>query len=204
MPRNVPSRLWRARDCVWQYRIWASLEPPICTVDGYRLHYACDNPATSWRSRSREQAAVQPNVASSVFWYLIMDDAPSNGDAPGSQIPSLLRQRMLNRASTFAEGVRPSSPNLPRRRSSLLSNLSDAQSSLRSSTDSLHRTSRNNDMSALAASDDSTWWHSSPVFIAIIPAIAALTHPNGGTIATDLVLLILSAWFLSKCADTPW
>ncbi|KAH7386773.1 hypothetical protein DE146DRAFT_620626 [Phaeosphaeria sp. MPI-PUGE-AT-0046c] len=127
-----------------------------------------------------------------------MDGATPDGHATGGQIPHLLRQRMLNRASTFAEGVRPSSPNLPRRRSSLLSNLSDAQQSFRSSTDSLHRTSRNNDMPVLAAADDTTWWHSSPVFIAIIPAVAALTHPNGGTIATDLVLLILSAWFLSK------
>ena len=167
---------------------------------------ACTTRAALPRRRGVHVAVnrLQANVASSVYWYLTMDGAPSNGVATGSQIPSLLRQRMLNRASTFAEGVRPSSPNLPRRRSSLLSNLSDAQSSLRSSTDSLHRTSRNNDMFALAASDDSTWWHSSPVFIAIIPAIAALTHPNGGTIATDLVLLILSAWFLSKCADTPW
>jgi hypothetical protein len=31
-----------------------------------------------------------------------------------------------------------------------------------------------------------------------------LIHPNGGTITTDLVLLILSAWFLSKCVAAPW
>lgn len=156
--------------------------------------------ATPSRPRCREQAAVDHCF----FCPPTMDGATPDGHATGSQIPSLLRQRMLNRASTFAEGVRPPSPNLPRRRSSLLSNLSDAQQSFRSSTDSLHRVSRNNETSILAASDDSTWWHSSPVFIAIIPAVAALTHPNGGTIATDLVLLILSAWFLSKCADTPW
>jgi hypothetical protein len=139
-----------------------------------------------------------------------MDRASADSHASGAQIPALMRQRMLNRASTFAEGVRPPSPNTSnnphtlRRRSSLLSNLSDAQQSFRSSTDSLLRTSRHNDMDRLAASDDSIWWHQSPVLVAIIPALAALTHPHGGTIATDLVMLLLSAWFLSKCAEAPW
>jgi hypothetical protein len=133
-----------------------------------------------------------------------MDRAPAD-----SQIPALMRQKMLNRASTFAEGGRPPSPNLSnaprtlRRRSSLLSNLSDAQQSLRSSTDSLLRP-RHNDMDKLASPDDSTWWHQSPVLVAIIPALAALTHPHGGTIATDLVMLLLSAWFLSRAAEAPW
>lgn len=128
-------------------------------------------------------------------------DAPADSS---TSIPSELRQRMLSRASTFAEGVRPSTPKLARRRSSLLSNFSDAQQSFRSSTDSLHRSSRHNDMDKLESSDDTTWWHSSPVFIVIIPAVAALTHPNGGAVATDLVMLMLSAWLLSKCADAPW
>jgi hypothetical protein len=135
-----------------------------------------------------------------------MDRAPA--DPSGSQIPAALRQRMLSRASTFAEGVRPPSPNTSnaslRRRSSLLSNLSDTQQSLRSSTDSLLRTSRHNDIDRLAAPDESTWWHQSPVLVAVIPALAALTHPNGGTIATDLVMLLLSAWFLHKAAEAPW
>jgi hypothetical protein len=131
-------------------------------------------------------------------------DAPADSNNAGSQIPSELRQRMLNRASTFAVGVRPSTPKLSRRRSSLLSNLSDAQQSLRSSTDGLHRPNRHDDMDKLMSSDDTTWWHSSPVFIVIIPAVAALTHPNGGAVATDLVMLMLSAWLLHKCADAPW
>ncbi|KAF1915405.1 hypothetical protein BDU57DRAFT_518363 [Ampelomyces quisqualis] len=128
-------------------------------------------------------------------------DVPADSN---TSIPSELRQRMLSRASAFAEGVRPSTPKLSRRRSSLLSNLSDAQQSLRSSTDNLHRASRHNDMDKLVSSDDTTWWDSSPVFIVIIPAVAALTHPNGGAVATDLVMLLLSAWLLSKCADAPW
>ncbi|KAH8733204.1 hypothetical protein GQ44DRAFT_600564 [Phaeosphaeriaceae sp. PMI808] len=126
------------------------------------------------------------------------------GQASGSQIPLLLRQKMLNRAVTFTEGARLSSTNLSRRRSSLLSNLSDTQQSCRSSTDNLPRMTGNHDMNKLLTLDESSFWHSTPVFIAIVPAIAALTHPNGGTFATDIVLLILSAWLMHKCATVPW
>ncbi|KAH5645471.1 hypothetical protein HBI51_112170 [Parastagonospora nodorum] len=116
-----------------------------------------------------------------------MEGAPAESHA---EIPAQLRQRMLSRASTFAEGVRPATPNTPRRRSSLLST--------RSSTDSL-RTLRNNDMDRATVSDDhSSWLHSSSVLVAIVPAVAALIHPQGGTLATDLVLLSLSAWFLGR------
>jgi hypothetical protein len=127
-----------------------------------------------------------------------MDTAPAEGHA------SVLRQRMLNRASTIAEGAQPSSPSLSRRRSSLFSNLSDAQHSFRSSNDNLLRTNGNNDMDKLTSSDDPSWWHSGPVLIAIVPAVAALTHPSGGTLATDIVLIVLSAWFMSKCVAVPW
>lgn len=132
-----------------------------------------------------------------------MDHAPADA---GSPIPSQLRQKMLSRASTFAEGVQPPSPKLNRRRSSLLSNLSESQHTLRpsSSIDSLRRASKNYDMDKLTSSDEPTWWHSSPILIAIVPAVAALYHPKGGTIATDIVLLFLGAWFMQKCCTVPW
>jgi hypothetical protein len=124
--------------------------------------------------------------------------------APAESHASMLRQRMLSRASTIAEGVQPSSPTLSRRRSSLFSNHSDAQHSYRSSTDNLVRSAGSNDMDTLTSSDDPSWWHSGPVLIAIVPAVAALTHPSGGTLATDIVLIVLSAWFMSKCVAVPW
>jgi hypothetical protein len=111
---------------------------------------------------------------------------------------------MLNRASTMAEGARPSSPTLSRRRSSLFSNHSDVPYSLRSSADNLPRPGGHHAMAKLAASDDPSWWHSGPVLIAIVPAVAALTHPSGGTLATDIVLIVMSAWFMSKCVAVPW
>jgi hypothetical protein len=127
-----------------------------------------------------------------------MDSVPADSHA------AILRQRMLNRASTIAEGARPSLPTLSRRRSSVFSNHSDAQYSFRSSTDNLPRPPGHHDMAKLVASDDSPWWNSGPVLIAIVPAVAALTHPSGGTLATDIVLIIMSAWFMSKCVAVPW
>jgi hypothetical protein len=135
-----------------------------------------------------------------------MDHAPADSHPTGSPTPSLLRQRMLNRASTIAEGARPASPKQPRRRSSLLSNLSDSNHALRpsSSSDNLRRASRSYDMDKLTSSDESTWWHSTPILIAVVPAVAALYHPHGGTFATDIVLLLLGAWFMHKCYTVPW
>jgi hypothetical protein len=126
-------------------------------------------------------------------------------DSPtGDSHAAILRQRMLSRASTVAEGARPSSPTLSRRRSSLFSNHSDAQCSVRASADHLPRPGGHDAMATLAAADDPSWWHSGPVLIAIVPAVAALTHPSGGTLATDIVLIVMSAWFMSKCVAVPW
>jgi len=108
-----------------------------------------------------------------------------------------LRQRMLYRASTtFAEGVRPSSPRVARR-----SSLHSLRST--SSTENL-RTGQSYEMDRLTESDEPTWWHSSPILIAVVPAIAALYHPQGGSFATDIVLLLLGAWFMHKCYTVPW
>ncbi|KAF2024918.1 hypothetical protein EK21DRAFT_104347 [Setomelanomma holmii] len=126
-----------------------------------------------------------------------MDDATAEHTS-SSQIPSLLRQRMMNRASNFAEGVRPSTPPKPRRRSSLLSNLSDTQYSFRSSSDSLLQPNRNNDMEKLTSADQTSYWHSSPIVLAIVPAIAALKYENGGEVATDVILIALAGWFMLK------
>ncbi|KAJ4313358.1 hypothetical protein N0V94_006990 [Neodidymelliopsis sp. IMI 364377] len=68
-----------------------------------------------------------------------MDGVPTKGLNSDPQIPSQLRQRMLNRAATFAEGAQPSPARPLRRRSSLLSDLSDSRHSFRSSTDNLLR-----------------------------------------------------------------
>ena len=132
-----------------------------------------------------------------------MDDAPYEGHAIHPQ----LRQRMLNRAATFAEGGRPSTPTSPpRRRSFLISDISDtrpdSRHSFRSSTDNLLRTSGNNDVDR-HTSDEPSQWIALPVVAAVVPAIIGLTVENGAEIATDLLILALAGWFLYWSVRVP-
>ena len=133
-----------------------------------------------------------------------MDVAPAESHSSGSQIHPQLRQRMLNRAATFAEGVQPSNPALLRRRSSLLSDLSDTRHSFRSSTDNLLRTGGNHDMEKLTSSDEPSHWVLLPIVAAIVPAVVGLTHENGAAVATDMLMLALASWFLHWCVRVPW
>jgi hypothetical protein len=130
-----------------------------------------------------------------------MDGASPEGPPPGSQISPMLRQKMLSRAATFADGANSTSSSLSRRRSSLLSDTSDTRQSLRSSTDNLLRTSGKHE---LASSDEPTHWISSPVLFAVLPAIGGLVYQNGGPILTDVLTLALASWFLHWCVRFPW
>ncbi|KAI4678926.1 uncharacterized protein J4E88_006214 [Alternaria novae-zelandiae] len=131
-----------------------------------------------------------------------MDGAPV--DSPS--IHPQLRQRMLNRATTFAEGARPSTPPTaaPRRRSSLVSDLSDSRYSLRSSSDNLLRAGGKNDMGRHASPDEPSRWIALPVVAAVVPAIIGLTVENGADVATDVLILVLAGWFLHWSVKVPW
>ncbi|KAF1838992.1 hypothetical protein BDW02DRAFT_564324 [Decorospora gaudefroyi] len=130
-----------------------------------------------------------------------MDGAPAESQGINPQ----LRQRMLSRASTLAEGCRPSTPTQPvRRRSSLLSDASDTRPSFRSSTDNLLRTSGKNDMDRLTLSDDASRWMALPVMAAVVPAIVGLTVEKGADVATDVLILVLAGWFLYWSVKVPW
>ena len=126
----------------------------------------------------------------------------------GHAIHPQLRQRMLNRAATFAEGGRPSTPTSPlRRRSSLISDISDARPdsrhSFRSSTDNLLRTSGKNDMDRHTHTDEPSQWIALPVVAAVVPAIIGLTVDNGAEVATDFLILVLAGWFLYWSVRVP-
>lgn len=112
-----------------------------------------------------------------------------------------LRQRMLNRAATFAEGSQHALPTLPRRRSSVYSN---AQHSVRSSTDGSLLAGRNDDLDKLTSTDEPSFWHSAPLLFAVVPAFAGLLFQNGGAIVTDVLLLGFGSMFLNWCLRTPW
>ncbi|KAG9198230.1 hypothetical protein G6514_010387 [Epicoccum nigrum] len=131
-----------------------------------------------------------------------MDGAPANDKAPEAQIPSQLRQKMLNRAATFAEGGQPSPARPLRRRSSLLSDVSDTRYSTRSSTDNLLKST--DSYAKTTTLEDANQWLSSPVIFAIFPAVGGLLYQNGAAVLTDLFTLGLASWFLHWCCTFPW
>lgn len=131
-----------------------------------------------------------------------MDDVPAEGIASDPQIPSQLRQRMLSRAATFAEGAQASPTRPLRRRSSLLSDLSDTRHSVRSSTDNLLRNTDAHDK--VTALEVGNHWLSSPVIFAVFPAVAGLLYQNGAAVLTDIFTLGLASWFLHWCCTFPW
>ncbi|KAF1957519.1 hypothetical protein CC80DRAFT_46385 [Byssothecium circinans] len=126
-----------------------------------------------------------------------MADAPV-AESAGDMHP-LLRQRMLNRAATFAEGAQHTMP--PRRRSSVYS---DTRPPLRSSSDNLFRPSGNNDMEEFTEADKPSFWHSAPLVFAIFPAFAGLLFQNGGAVVMDILLLAFGTMFLNWCLRSPW
>ena len=132
-----------------------------------------------------------------------MEGTPVESHAP---VHPQLRQRMLNRAATIAEGALAStSPTaMPRRRSSVVSNLSDTRYSLGSSTDNLLRASSKTDMDRHAPLEEPSRWIALPVFAAVVPAIIGLTVENGAAIATDVFVLVLAGWFLHWSVKVPW
>lgn len=131
-----------------------------------------------------------------------MESPPAGGPTAEPQIPSQLRQRMLSRAATFAEGAQPSPTRPLRRRSSVLSDLSDTRHSTRSSTDSLLRNSDAYDKVTLL--EEGSHWLSSPVIFAVFPAVAGLLYQNGAALLTDIFTLGLASWFLHWCCTFPW
>ncbi len=133
-----------------------------------------------------------------------MESALAESHATGSQVHPALRQRMLNRAATFAEGVQPPKQFPARRRSSMLSDFSDTRRSLHSSTENLLKSDGRSETNNLASSDEPTHWISIPIVAAIVPAVVGLTYENGAAVATDVLLLALASWFLHWCVRVPW
>jgi hypothetical protein len=126
-----------------------------------------------------------------------MAESPTK-NAP--QIAPLPRQRKLGRAATFAEGAQLDPL---RRRSSILSDISESGYSFKSSNDNLPRSVKD-EMNVLTASDEPSLWHSAPLAFAILPAVGGLLFNNGSAVVTDILLLALGSMFLNWCVRAPW
>ncbi|KAJ5637175.1 hypothetical protein N7490_007054 [Penicillium lividum] len=125
-----------------------------------------------------------------------MADPPSpSGISPRN---TSIRRRLP--ARTTLETI----PDWPQRRNSTLSDtISEARNSIRSSTDELFlpRAARHNgDQIALEESH----WHSAPLALALLPAIAGVMFKEGSSFVTDVTLLVLAAVFLNWSVRLPW
>lgn len=111
-----------------------------------------------------------------------------------------LRHRLPMRASTLGDVTFP----LNRRRSSVFSEtLSETQRSLRESADDL-LLPRVGASSELDERQHQSHWHSVPLGLALLPAVAGLFFQNGTAVTTDVTLLCLAAIFLNWSVRLPW
>lgn len=117
-------------------------------------------------------------------------------------IPSTnpVRQRLPHRQSSNGS-LRSPPPELPRRRSSILSysSLEDATNSF---TDDLLNPSSTRKLKSQKREEDSNW-HSTPLVFAILPAIAGLLFNNGSAFVTDVLLLGFAAMFMNWSIRIP-
>ncbi|OQE40372.1 hypothetical protein PENCOP_c006G08900 [Penicillium coprophilum] len=89
-----------------------------------------------------------------------------------------------------------------RRNSTLSDSLSEARNSIRSSTDDLFLPRVAKDHAALTAEESN--WHSAPLGLALLPAIAGIFFHEGSSVVTDVTLLGLAAIFLNWSVRLPW
>ncbi|KAL4870377.1 hypothetical protein BDV12DRAFT_166245 [Aspergillus spectabilis] len=122
------------------------------------------------------------------------------GPRTNSPSPISIRHRGLTRAATIAEGP----PTAPQRRNSAFSDsVSEARNTIRSSTDELFfpRAARDRDDDP---HDEESHWHSAPLGLALLPAVAGIFFQNGSAFVTDVTLLALAAVFLNWSVRLPW
>lgn len=111
-----------------------------------------------------------------------------------------LRQRFPHRQSSNSS-LRSTPPDLPRRRSSILSysSLEDAGSSF---ADDFLNPSATKRIRKQKQEEDSNW-HSTPLVFAILPALAGLLFNNGSAFVTDVLLLGFAALFMNWSIRIP-
>ncbi|KAJ6110705.1 hypothetical protein N7486_002940 [Penicillium sp. IBT 16267x] len=114
------------------------------------------------------------------------------------------RNSSIRRRGVPARPTLETIPDWPQRRNSTLSDtISEARNSIRSSTDDLFlpRVARHND--GPIATEESHW-HSAPLALALMPAIAGVMFKEGSSFVTDVTLLVLAAIFLNWSVRLPW
>lgn len=143
-----------------------------------------------------------------------MSDRPGPSRSPHTQDQSYSSPRVLSpdftnlrhrgpaRSATFAEGT-TSNLQTQRRNSTLSDSVSEARHSIRSSTDDIlfPRVAKGGDVDL---TNEESHWHSAPLGLALLPAIAGIFFQNGSAVVTDITLLVLAAIFLNWSVRLPW
>lgn len=111
-----------------------------------------------------------------------------------------MRQRLPHRQSSNGS-LRSPPPELPRRRSSILS-FSSLEDATNSFTDDLLNPSSTKKLKKQQREEDSNW-HSTPLAFAILPALAGLFFNNGSAFVTDALLLGFAAMFMNWSIRIP-
>ena len=124
----------------------------------------------------------------------------TTGTSHNASSTNPLRQRFPHRQSSNSS-LRSTPPDLPRRRSSILSysSLEDAGSSF---ADDFLNPSATKRLKKQKQEED-THWHSTPLVFAILPALAGLLFNNGSAFVTDVLLLGFAALFMNWSIRIP-
>lgn len=117
----------------------------------------------------------------------------------GKTSASPLQQRPIGRASTSAD---VSNPSRQRRSSTFSDSIEDARQSIKSSTDDLLLPRLRS--GGFSSQLEPSHWHSTPLALALLPAIGGIFFHNGSAIVTDITLLGLAAVFLNWSVRLPW
>lgn len=135
-----------------------------------------------------------------------MADPPSPSSQPQSPgfPPRNLSTASLRRRGLPTRSTLEAIPDWPERRNSTLSDtISEARHSIRSSTDDifLPRVGKHNED---PIATEESHWHSAPLALALLPAIAGILFKDGSAFVTDVTLLALAAIFLNWSVRLPW
>lgn len=125
----------------------------------------------------------------------------ASSGATASPSVSAIRQRIPHRQSSNGSLRSPPAPELPRRRSSILS-YSSIEDATNSFAEDIVNPAKNVGSRVLKEEQDSHW-HSTPLAFAILPAIAGLLFNNGSAFVTDVLLLGFAALFMNWSIRMP-
>ncbi|KAH8590015.1 hypothetical protein B0O99DRAFT_692044 [Bisporella sp. PMI_857] len=184
-----------------------------------RTKNVCCPVALSFASSSfAKRLGVGPNIPIITIEAMLGDPSPTSGVSPnralnGEENAQFRHQPPTHRFSTPATeppspGIKRSSTDAPhtsaRRRSSTFSDysLNEARRTFRSSTDDLLLPKPSATVHELG--HDSSAWHSSPIALALLPAVGGMLFKNGSAVITDIMLLGLAAIFLNWSVRLPW